>query len=244
MANNNHTLSPTPALNNDLLAGIRQLFKPDEIEVIATALAGSPPTDVMFFGEMFRRRLRASSLLQLMVRRWHLDVGTMVDKLERATPEMLITLGRAVEAWYDICLREGLYPWGRSSKVVLSRVGLHAVTGPAAWGFAVAIHLSMSSEFVLRDSPDAVAFDTMPDVASLAHAVLEQHRDWMTDPDVAYRLVTQLAKLTGHRYFRLDARPGRPTLTAITTSALAHDLADGSLQHLWLQGVNAPQSEA
>ncbi|MCW6511168.1 hypothetical protein [Lichenifustis flavocetrariae] len=63
-------------------------------------------------------------------------------------------------------------------------------------------------------------FDTMPDVASLAHAVLEQHRDWMTEPDVAYRLVIQLAKLTGHRYFRLDARPGHPVLTAITTSTL------------------------
>ncbi|MCW6512049.1 hypothetical protein [Lichenifustis flavocetrariae] len=242
MADNNRTLSPTPALNNDLLAGIRQLFTPDEIEVIATALAGSSSTEAMIFGELFRRRLRSSSLLQSMVHRWHLDVGTLVGKLECATPEMRIALGRAVEAWYDICLREGLYPWGRSSKVVLSRVGLHAVTGPAAWGFAVAIHQSVSSEFVLRDSPDEMDFDTMPDVASLAHAVLEQHRDWMTDPDVAYRLVTQLAKLTGHRYFRLDARPGRPILTAITTSALAHDLADGSLRHLWLQGVNAPPS--
>ncbi|MCW6512308.1 hypothetical protein [Lichenifustis flavocetrariae] len=242
MVNNKHTLSPTPALNNDLLADIRQLFTPDEIEVIAIAVAGSPPTEVMIFGEMFRRRLRASSLLQSMVRRWYLDVGTLVDKLERATPEMRIALGRAVEAWYDICLREGLYPWGRSSKVVLSRVGLHAVTGPAAWGFAVAIHQSTSTEFVLRDSPDAMDFDPMPDVASLAQAVLEQHRDWMMDPEVASRLVTQLAKLTGHRYFRLDGRPGHPILTAITTSALAHDLADGSLRHLWLQGVNAPRS--
>ncbi|WP_282588100.1 hypothetical protein [Lichenifustis flavocetrariae] len=218
------------------------MFTPNEIEVIATALAGSPPTEAMTFGEMFRRRLRTSSLLQSIVRRWRLDVGTLVDKFACATPEMLIELGRAVEAWYDICHREGLYPWGRSSEVVLSRVGLHAVTGPAAWGFAVAIHQSTSSEFVLRDSPGAMDFDTMPDVASLAHAVLEQHRDWMTDPDGAYRLVTQLAKLTGHRYFRLDARLGRPILTAITTSALAHDLADGSLRHLWLQGVNAPQS--
>ncbi|MCW6511205.1 hypothetical protein [Lichenifustis flavocetrariae] len=41
MADTHRTLSPTPALNNDLLAGIRQIFTPNEIEVIATALAGS-----------------------------------------------------------------------------------------------------------------------------------------------------------------------------------------------------------
>jgi hypothetical protein len=187
------------------------------------------------------------------VKRYRVDTEALRRKLRDLSPAAQFALDDGVAQFRRYPFDEKLGLNGFPSLAMLRRLGFVRTQGPAAWGYCTVAAGEVFSEFILRVNVFSAGYpqpsEPIEDLARAfvalvraQHAQMKSEGDrYAFDDDAGFVFAYKIALATGWRRFRVIERDsGGVEVVEMKREALMHDLHDGSLRDLVLEGVNAP----